>query len=99
MDPIRGGAEVLHKQKRAAFAARFFRFPRFSEALANQAQELVEVPTDEHESEDSENGNDGKNESVFRETLSFLAVKDEEHVASFHRRRLAFVATDGQPGA
>jgi len=51
---------------------------------------MLKIPADEHETENGENGNDRDDESVFRETLSFLAVKVQEHAASFPKRRLAF---------
>src|ERR1035437_10231653 len=85
----------VRNRERAAFAARFFPFARSLELLADNAQQRVYRTTDEHESKNGENGNDRDDESVLRETLSFLAVKDQEHVASFRKRRLAFVATFG----
>jgi hypothetical protein len=53
-----------------------FRSPVTSEFLADQAQEGVEVSADEDECEHSEHGDEGEDESIFRETLSFLAMKD-----------------------
>jgi hypothetical protein len=67
--------------------------------VANKAKKRVETSADEQKSGDGENCDDGENESVLRETLSFLAVKAQEHDASFRKRRLAFVATIGRAGA
>ena len=68
--------------------------------MTNGAQKVGQVSADEHKSEYGEDCDERKDKSVFRETLSFLAVKDEEHGASFRKRRLAFVATIrlGLPG-
>jgi hypothetical protein len=44
---------------------------------------MVEIPADEHETCDGDDYDEREDESIFRETLPFLAVKAEEHVASF----------------
>lgn len=67
--------------------------PRASEALADHAEEARESPTNEHDSENGDDCNKTENKCVFRETLPFLAAKDQRHDASFLKRRLAFVAT------
>jgi hypothetical protein len=66
------------------------------ERVSHLAYKVREIRADKHESEYGHDGDDRKDESIFRETLSFLAVKDQEHSASFRKRRLAFVATIGR---
>jgi len=47
-----------------------------SECVANDGQETVEGRTQERKGENRDNSNKSAYESVFRETLSFLAAKD-----------------------
>jgi len=63
---------------------------------------MGQIPTDEHDTCNRDDGDEREDECVLRETLSFPAAKAEEHDASFLWRRLAFVATFGravEPGA
>ena len=46
---------------------------------------VVEISADEDETKHGEHGDEREDKSVFRETLSFLAVKDRKHVASFRK--------------
>ena len=48
------------------------------ELLPDQADGRVQIAAEEHQSSDSENCDQRKNECVFRETLAFLATKGEE---------------------
>jgi hypothetical protein len=65
------------------------------EAIADHAERVLELRTQKRDSDYDDHGNERENECIFRETLSFLAMKDQLHSASFRRRRLAFVATSG----
>jgi hypothetical protein len=69
------------------------RSPAESEPRADRAKKAGKASGHEHESRNGDHGNEGENECIFRETLSFLAVKAREHIASFRKRRLALVAT------
>jgi hypothetical protein len=63
----------------------------FSETLADHIQQSYEIAADKKECGDCGDDDKGENKCVLRETLSFLAVKDEEHDASFLGRRLVAV--------
>lgn len=69
------------------------RSPTESEPRADRAEKAGKASGHEHESRNGDHGNEGENECIFRETLSFLAVRAREHIASFRKRRLALVAT------
>jgi hypothetical protein len=56
----------------------------------------LKISANEHETENGEYGDDRDDECVLRETLSFLTVKEQEHTASFRKRRLAFVVAAGR---
>ena len=63
-------------KKRTAGAVRFPRLNEVIEGYANIVQERNEAPAQEVESENRDNSDKSEDESVFRETLSFLAAKD-----------------------
>ena len=91
----RGAAEACRGKKRTGRirgpSSRFAGVP--SDSVADHAEEPGEASADEDETNNGDDCDEGKNECVLRETLSFLAVKVEKHGASFRKRRLAFVAT------
>jgi hypothetical protein len=93
--PDRGGADVLRKKK-----AGRLRDPlpaaELLDTVTYDADQMVQISADENKSENCHDCDDREDESILRETLSFLAVKVQEHGASFRKRRLAYVATIGR---
>jgi hypothetical protein len=86
-----------HKEKGGPLAQPALSIAQLAlDRVSHRTEKTGEITADEHESKNGHDGDDREDESVFRETLSFPAVKDQEHTASFRKRRLAVVATIGR---
>jgi hypothetical protein len=73
------------KRKTGRLSGPSFDSPDASESCADAAQERLKVSADEDKRGNGDDCDEREDECVFRETLSFLAVKDQEHDASFRK--------------